>query len=85
MLSFLKVPIENEKANGSSAKAADFILVDYEGCISAMVWGELTECICDIWREVVEARQRGVNSQKTLTSVSCAFRQCLNHNGVVRY
>ena len=54
------------KTNATSTKAADFILVDLEGTIPLTVWDELADRICEIWREVAEARERGENSRKII-------------------
>ena len=47
------------KAPSSEGKAADVILVDKTGPISACLWGEIAEDICSVWRQVQERRQRG--------------------------
>ncbi|CAK0903247.1 unnamed protein product, partial [Prorocentrum cordatum] len=43
----------------SEGKAADVVMVDKTGPISACLWGDVAEDICSIWRAVQERRQRG--------------------------
>ena len=47
------------KAPSSEGKAADVILVDKTGPISACLWGDIAEDICGVWRQVQERRQQG--------------------------
>ena len=47
------------KASNTEAKATDVIFVDKTGAIKASLWGEISEEICSMWRQMNEARERG--------------------------
>ncbi|CAK0848322.1 unnamed protein product, partial [Prorocentrum cordatum] len=50
---------QKRKDPSSEGKAADVVMVDKTGPISACLWGDIAEDICSIWRAVRERRQRG--------------------------
>ena len=56
---YLDPSLRKRKASGAEGKEADVIFVDKTGAIKASLWGEISEEICSMWRQMNEARERG--------------------------